>query len=164
MFRKSAMFALAALGLSAGAAAAQQTEVGVLSCRGDTKTYVVASEKNMSCVFRRSDGALHRYRAKVLLGGIDIGAYQATAISWGVFAPTRIVRPGDLAGDYGGISAGGSIGLGIGANALLGGSENSFALQPISAEGKAGWGIWAGITRLELRSDRAPPRQRKRRR
>jgi hypothetical protein len=165
MLRNSVIVASAAILLSAGAAAAQsRVEVGVLSCRGDTTTYIVASRKEMNCVFRRTDGATSRYHAKVVVVGVDVGVYQAAAIDWGVLAPTRNVGPGDLRGNYGGLSAGGSIGLGIGANVLLGGSNNSFALQPLSAEGKAGWGIWAGIAGLELTADDSRPRRRSRRR
>src|SRR5262245_32787971 len=114
MFRKSAMLALVALAFSAGGANAQATyEVGVLTCAGPTTTYFVASVKDMDCVFRRQNGTEIPYVAKVTLVGVDVGAYQTAHIQWGVISRTRSIRPGDLAGQYGGISAGGSIGIGI---------------------------------------------------
>jgi hypothetical protein len=152
MLRISVMLALAALALSAGSASAQsRAEVGVLSCRGPTNSYIVASFSDLRCVFRRSDGRTFRYRATVRRFGIDIGVNQTTALEWGVYAPTRRISRRDLRGDYGGISAGVSIGLGLGANVLLGGSNDTIALQPVSVEAQTGLGIDATISGLALR-------------
>ena len=154
MLRSATLIALAALVLSAGSAAAQsRVEVGVLTCRGPTTSFVLGSFTDLRCVFRRSDGRgdRYRYRGTVRRFGLDIGIYQTTAIAWAVFAPTRRVGRGDLRGNYGGISAGASIGLGLGANALLGGSNNTIALQPLSVQGQTGLGIAVGIAGLSLR-------------
>ena len=59
-------------------------------------------------------------------------------------------RRGDLRGAYGGVSARVSVGLGLGANVLLGGSDNTIALQPVSVEGQTGLSVNAGISGLEL--------------
>ena len=40
---------------------------------------------------------------------------------------------------------------GLGANALVGGSNNSFALQPLSFEGQTGLNVAVGVVGLELR-------------
>jgi len=165
MFRNSAIgVALVALVASVGAAAAQQTtsEVGYLACRGTAQTYGIASTKDLKCSFRRYDGTVFHYSATVYSGGLDLGVYQNVAIDWAVFAPTRRIGPGDLVGTYGGISAGGAIGLGIGANALVGGSNNTIALNPLSGEAKTGWGLWAGLSRMEIRSADEPRRKRRR--
>jgi hypothetical protein len=71
-----------------------------------------------------------------------------------VFAPTRRVGPGDLAGSYGGASASATAGVGVGANALVGGSNNTIALQPVSVQGQTGLGVAAGIAGMELRPGR----------
>ena len=55
------------------------------------------------------------------------------------------------AGGYGGVSAGAAVGVGVGANALIGGLGNSFALQPVSVEGQTGLNAFAGVASLELR-------------
>lgn len=152
MLRKSTLLALAALVLSAGAAAAQsRVQVGVLSCRGPTQSFILASRTELNCVFRRSDGALYSYRGIVRRVGVDIGVNQTQAIEWGVFAPARAIGRGDLSGNYGGVSAGASVGYGLGANVLLGGSNNTIALQPVSVQGQTGFSIAAGIAGLELR-------------
>ena len=57
----------------------------------------------------------------------------------------------DLRGNYGGVSAGASLGYGLGANVLLGGSGETIALQPVSVEGQSGWSVNAGLAGLELR-------------
>jgi len=88
------------------------------------------------------------------------------AEAWHVLAPTNVVGPGALAGGYGGVSAGAAVGLGLAANALIGGLNNSFALQPVSVERQTGLNVYAGITSLELRLLPLPPgksRLRKRR-
>jgi len=152
MLRTSTILALAALVLSAGAASAQsRVEVGVLACRGPVNSYILASVGDLRCVFRRSDGKTFRYRATVRRIGIDIGVNQTTAMEWGVFAPTQRITPADLRGNYGGVSAGVSIGLGLGANVLLGGSNDTIALQPVSVEGQTGFSIDAAIAGLALR-------------
>jgi hypothetical protein len=55
-----------------------------------------------------------------------------------------------LAGTCVGVSAEETLGLGLGANVLLGGSENSIALQPLSVQGQAGVNLAVGVSRLEL--------------
>ena len=64
--------------------------------------------------------------------------------------PTQIGL-GDLSGNYGGATAGGAFVIGAGANVMYGGSNNSFALQPLSLEGQVGLNVYAGVAGLELR-------------
>ena len=68
-----------------------------------------------------------------------------------VFAPTRVLGPGDLAGTYGGASASATAVVGVGANVLVGGSNNTISLQPVSLQGQTGLGVAAGVAGLELR-------------
>jgi hypothetical protein len=63
--------------------------------------------------------------------------------------PTPHVGPGSLAGGYGGVTAGAAVGVGAGANGLVGGA-NSFALQPLSVQGELGLNVIATVTGLEL--------------
>jgi hypothetical protein len=64
--------------------------------------------------------------------GLDIGYTEGGVLIWMVLAPTAMLRPGDLAGNYGGATASATVGIGVGAYALVGGSMNSIALQPLS--------------------------------
>jgi hypothetical protein len=81
--------------------------------------------------------------------GLDIGIDQQVAISWGVFAPTDLGR-GGLAGTYTGGAASATFGVGVGANALWGGSNNTVSLQPVSVQAQAGLSAAAGIASLQL--------------
>jgi hypothetical protein len=55
-----------------------------------------------------------------------------------------------LAGTYAGATAEASVGAGVGANVLVGGSNHTVTLQPISLQGQLGFDIGAGIGALEL--------------
>ena len=54
------------------------------------------------------------------------------------------------AGGYVGASAGATVGIGGNANALVGGLNNAFALQPVSLEGQTGLNVVATVTGLDL--------------
>jgi hypothetical protein len=69
---------------------------------------------------------------------------------WTVVAPTAQLSPGSLAGSYAGGTASATVGVGVGANALIGGSNNTIALQPLSIEGSTGLNVAAGIGALTL--------------
>ena len=72
-------------------------------------------------------------------------------------APTSNLDPGSLAGHYGGATASVALGVGAGANVLVGGFKTSIALQPVSIEGQNGLNVAAGIAELTLKFDEAKP-------
>jgi hypothetical protein len=126
-------------------------EVGQLDCRGSSQQYGLGSVTNLQCVFRPSSGARPQsYAAQIRRFGLDIGYNQSTAIVWSVFAPSN-VPPGSLSGTYVGASANATVGVGVGANALWGGSNNTIALQPLSGQGQIGLGAAGGISAMDLR-------------
>ena len=144
--------AAAALSLLSGAAGAQYVNVGVLECRGiGTTGFIIGSVHELECVFRSDYMPPVRYHGIVRKFGLDIGITEQSVLAWGVLAPTGRIGPGDLAGSYGGVSAGAAVIVGAGANALVGGSNNTFALQPLSFEGQAGVNVTLGVASLELR-------------
>ncbi len=156
MIRISMGIALAAaLCASATTAAAQsRVEVGVLECRGSTSSFIVGSVTDLGCVFRPAGGGADSYNATIRRVGLDIGINQSVVVAWAVFAPTRVVGRGDLAGGYVGAGASATVGVGLGANALVGGSNNTFALQPLSGQAQTGLSIAAGVASMELRPGR----------
>ena len=95
-----------------------------------------------------------RYIAVIQKVGLDIGITEQTALAWNVFAPVTRLAPGDLAGKYAGADANAAIGVGAGGNVLVGGSNRSIALQPLSVQGEVGLGVAAGLESLELRPGR----------
>jgi hypothetical protein len=152
MIRLSTVALATLLVASASSAMAQsRIEVGVLECRGSTTSFIIGSVTELRCVFR-SGGLAEPYVATVRRVGLDIGINQDTAIAWGVFAPTNRLGPGDLAGNYVGASASATLGVGVGANALIGGSNRTVALQPLSVTGQTGINLAGGVASLELRS------------
>jgi hypothetical protein len=125
-------------------------EVGQLDCRGASQQFVLGSITNLQCMFRPSSGARPQpYVAQIKRFGLDIGYNQSTAIVWSVFAPSN-VPPGSLSGTYVGASANATVGVGVGANALWGGSNNTIALQPLSGQGQIGLGVAGGISAMDL--------------
>jgi hypothetical protein len=152
--------AVAAVAVTALAAQPGQTQegvkVGVLKCNvAGATSFVFGSTRKLSCVYTPSErGRLEYYTGRINRYGIDIGYIKEGTMLWAVFAPSKSVRSGALAGDYGGISAEIAAGYGAGANALLGGFKKSIALQPLSIEGIKGFNIAAGISGLNLRHSR----------
>ncbi|MGK2229273.1 DUF992 domain-containing protein, partial [Devosia sp.] len=65
---------------------------------------------------------------------------------------TDAYSSGSLAGQYVGASAEVSLGLGAGANVLVGGSNDGFMLQPLSVQGQTGINVAVGITGFQLRT------------
>src|SRR5262249_15822883 len=149
----------ATLAGSLGCADAQapmgRVQVGVLECRGGTSIgFIVGSVTNLGCVLRVEGVPEDRYVATIQKVGLDLGITQETALAWGVFAPVARLGPGDLAGTYAGAQGSASLGVGAGGNVLVGGSNNSIALQPLSLQGQVGINIAAGLESLELRPGR----------
>jgi hypothetical protein len=142
-------------GLAAAEAQAQaRVEIGVLTCtvRGGTG-FIVGSTKDLSCRFNRP-GRDEFYHGTISKFGIDIGTTKQSSIAWAVLAPTAQLPPGSLSGSYGGVSAEATVGLGVGANALIGGSSRNIILQPLSVQAQQGLNIAAGIAALQLRASR----------
>jgi hypothetical protein len=82
--------------------------------------------------------------------GVDLGYTQGGVMIWTVIAPTAVIAPGSLAGSYAGGTASATVGVGVGANALVGGSGNTIALQPLSLEGNSGLNVAGGIGAIQL--------------
>jgi Protein of unknown function (DUF992) len=155
MFRHKPRFvfaaALFALAAATPAAAQSRVQVGVLECRGNgAVSFVVGSVNDFACIFRPERGRPHSYLATIRRFGVDLGVSGHSVLTWLVFAPSERVGYGALAGTYVGPSAGLSIGVGLSGNALVGGSGNTFGLQPVSVGGGTGVNVAAGIAGLEL--------------
>jgi hypothetical protein len=142
----------------AGAQAQQPMErvrIGVLECRGGASIgFVVGSVTNLGCVLRADGMPEDRYVATIRKVGVDLGITQESALAWAVYAPVARLGPGDLSGTYAGAQGSAAIGVGVGGNVLIGGSDNSIALQPLSVQGQVGLSVAAGLESLELRPGR----------
>jgi len=135
----------------ASADALPQTRAGILQCQGGQNVgFVVGSVTSFECVFQSEGHRPEPYIATVHRFGLDLGITDRTRLSWAVNAPTGRVGRGNLAGNYGGVGANASVGIGGGGNFLVGGPQNSYALQPISVQGQTGLNVAAGIANIEL--------------
>ena len=160
--RRSFILAGIAMGMLTGSSAGanaqqpmQRVQVGVLECRGGASIgFVVGSVTNLGCVLRVDGMPEDRYIATIRKVGVDLGITQESALAWGVYAPVARLGPGDLSGNYAGAQGSASVGVGVGGNALVGGSDNSIALQPLSVQGQVGLNVAAGLESLELRPGR----------
>jgi hypothetical protein len=133
----------------------QRVQVGILECRGAASIgFVVGSVTNLGCVLRADGAPEDRYIATIRKVGLDLGITEESALAWGVYAPAARLGPGDLAGDYAGAQGSATLGVGVGGNVLIGGSNNSIALQPLSVQSQVGVNIAAGLANLELRPGR----------
>ena len=144
--------AIAALAASmASANAMPPLRAGILQCQGGQNVgFVVGSVTSLECVFQSEGRRPEPYIATVRRYGLDIGFTDQTRFSWAVNAPTTSIGRGDLAGNYGGVGANASVGVRGGGNFLVGGPQNSYALQPISVQGQTGLNVAAGIADIEL--------------
>ena len=149
--------AIGALGMAAGTlipgvpAYAQAVQAGSLSCHeAGGWGFVFGSSHDIRCTFSPVSGKPERYTGSISQFGVDIGYQQSAVIIWGVLAPTTIPGPGALAGTYVGATASAAVGAGLGANVLVGGSNKSISLQPVSLEGGVGLNVAGGIAALTL--------------
>ena len=156
MFRKY-VWSLAAAGVFAGvlgmvppADAQMSAKAGFLTCQVDGGWgFVFGSSKKLYCTYSGS-GRTERYEGSVSKFGVDVGYTQGAVIIWAVLAPTTNLAPGTLDGEYGGVSAGATVGVGAGVNLLVGGSNRTISLQPVSVEGNQGLNVAAGIAEVSL--------------
>ena len=153
-YRLGAAFAVAFAASATPALA--NVEVGLLECRGASQQFIVGSVTTLQCLFRPSAGGPPQtYDAQIRRVGVDIGFNQSTVIAWSVFAPNS-PGPGALSGTYVGPSANATVGVGVGANVLWGGSNNTVALQPVSGQGQIGLGVVGGISAMEMHAHEMP--------
>ena len=147
---------LAALIFSATASAQTPktwTQVGMLTCKLNPSIgFIIAGHQTMECRYVPSEGGPPQaYEGALNTVGIDIGISAGGVLGWAVLAPTGGIPAGALAGEYVGASGDLGIGIGAGANVLIGGSARTFALQPISLEGSIAVNVALGVSGLKLR-------------
>ncbi len=141
-------------GQGAWAQSKEGIKLGTLTCNVSSGWGMVfGSSKDLRCTYT-PDGRnkSERYSGKIDKFGVDIGYTEAGVIVWVVFAPTKDVGHGALAGKYVGATAEVTIAVGLGANVLVGGGDKSIALQPLSVSGQKGLNVAAGIASVELKS------------
>lgn len=136
--------------------AQERVEIGRLQCDVEGGFgLIIGSSKDVVCSYfdASQDEPIETYVGEINKFGLDIGVTEDKVIQWLVLAPkSDAYAAGVLAGQYIGVSAEATVGVGVGANALVGGSGESFTLQPLSVQGQTGLNLAAGITGFQLRS------------
>lgn len=143
---------IVALGVAIGEpVASQEVRAGVLTCDVSAGTGLIhGSHKLISCSFSPDvAGRREDYDGSITKYGLDLGLTGGGRMVWVVLINT-VAGPGFLAGDYFGVSGEATLGAGVGANVLLGGSNRTISLQPISVSGQTGFNLAVGVAALQL--------------
>ena len=153
IFRKAVVVAAALASVVSFASIAEaRVRTGTLTCRvAPGVGLIFGSRRSLECQFHSGRG-VEFYTGRIDRIGLDVGITQQSEILWAVFERTR--NHADLTGRYTGATAQATIGVGLGANVLVGGGQNSIALQPLSISGQTGLNVAAGISSLHLQKKR----------
>lgn len=131
---------------------------GYLTCHVDSGWgFIFGSSRKLKCAYALQPGYTEYYTGSITKFGADIGYLSSGVILWAVLAPSTNLGQGALAGHYGGATASAAVGVGAGANVLIGGFKNSIALQPVSIEGQNGLNVAAGVAEVTLTFDKEKP-------
>ena len=130
---------------------AQETRAGLLTCDVSAGLgLILGSQKELACAFAPTRaGGREDYGGVITKFGLDLGIIGGGVMVWEVFTRT-VAGPGFLAGDYVGVSGEASVGAGLGANILVGGSNRTVTLQPVSVQGQIGLNFAVGVAALHL--------------
>ncbi len=155
----SAVTVMAAIGLCVPSAHAQEqasVRAGYLACHvASGWGFIFGSSRAVKCAYAREKDYTEYYSGSITKFGADVGYLSSAVMLWAVVAPTSNLNPGALEGHYGGATASAALGVGAGANVLVGGFKKSIALQPVSIEGQNGLNVAAGVAQLSLKFDEA---------
>src|ERR1700730_6962488 len=133
------------------ALAQQNVRVGRLRCNvSGGLGLIITSTKEMSCVFTSVRGHKERYYGTIRKFDLDIGVTDRGILAWTVFAPTKDPGSGALAGEYAGVDASATVGAGVGANLLVGGSNQTISLQPLSVQAQTGLALSGGVAAVAV--------------
>ena len=155
------MFAVGALAIftTGGREAQAQSslvKIGQLDCAvvtGTRQNFIVSSTADVDCVFGGGAWPEEYYRGVTGVQlGVDLSLKDQEQLSFLVYTSPAIGQGGPLSltGKYYGAQASVTIGSGVGAFILLGGSERQFTLAPLGGSVATGSGVTAGLGYLYL--------------
>jgi hypothetical protein len=141
--------------LTPDVAQAQRVKTGILNCDVSAGLgLIIGSQKSVNCLFTPDvPGPQEGYVGSITKFGLDVGVTAGGQMAWAVYAPTS-GGYGALAGDYAGATGEMTVAAGLGANVLVGGSNQTVALQPLSIGGQVGLNLAVGVADLHLRPAR----------
>jgi hypothetical protein len=141
-----------AIALAPGAAMAQSVQVGTLLCHVSGGVgMIIVENQALDCVYTDAKGSPpQHYIGRLTNVGANIGISGPGQMIWTVLAATNSIEPGALSGDYVGAEGSAAIGAGAGAAVLVGGSNKTISLQPVSVSLGTGLNVSAGIGNVSL--------------
>jgi uncharacterized protein DUF992 len=134
-------------------------QVGVLKCSvvpGSRVNLIIRSTADVVCEFN-NNGTIEKYKGETGIGlGLDLSFKSDEQIAFSVISASSDTTAGSyaLAGKYVGGELSAAVGVGLGAKALVGVSEQSFNLQPLALESSKGLGISGGLGFLYIEADK----------
>lgn len=143
---------LTVLAVAASSSLASAAPVGRLHCRvAGGVGFLITSSRALNCEFDPAGGGRpQHYVGTIGRFGLDIGVQGPGQLDWGVVSVGRAVGAGELQGSYAGGAASATVGVGVGANALVGGNGGAFTLQPLSVQTQSGLDLAAGVGTMTL--------------
>ena len=140
-----------ALGLMTASASAAPAKLGVLTCDvSGGWGLILGSKKAVSCVFKGTDGHIESYDGYITKLGVDVGYTASKTLVWAVFAAGNSDNEHGIAGTYIGGNVEASAAVGAGVNGLVGGFDNTVALQPLSVQLQTGINAAVAVQKLHL--------------
>jgi hypothetical protein len=146
-----ARFAAWCLVLAPISALGQTATAGMLQCRLSGGVGMILIENQaLDCVYKGLSGPPQHYIGRLTNVGANIGISGPGEMIWNVVTATNKVGPGELTGDYAGAQGSVAVGAGVGGAILIGGSNKSISLQPVSVSVSSGLNLSAGFGNLNL--------------
>lgn len=133
-------------------------QLGVLKCTvvpGSRVNLIIRSTADVICEFDNA-GTVEKYKGETGIGlGLDLSFKTDEKMHFAVFAASKDVSANShaLAGKYVGAELNAAAGVGLGAKALVGGSNDSFSLQPLALETSTGLGASGGLSFLYIEAE-----------
>jgi len=151
---KSLIFFVAVFTSQTAWAQTDRFEVGQLTCTVEGGvSFIVGSSKDLRCTFDPVGARYNEtYVGEVNKFGLDLGFTGKTVIVWAVLAPTDDLPPSSLTGTYVGAAADAAIAVGGGAKILVGGSNDTIMLQPVSVQAQTGLNLALTVAEVKLRA------------
>lgn len=151
---KLAAVAAVFIPLASSETVAQSAKIraGTLTCEGQGGVgLIIGSKERLLCNYTPANGGpVRNYYGTITRLGLDLGIKGKSVIVWGVLASTRELPSDALVGRFAGAAADASLGLGAGAQVLVGGTQKSLVLQPLSVKGSVGVNLAVGVAGLRL--------------
>jgi hypothetical protein len=123
----------------------------MLTCKTSASVgLIVGSRQRLRCQYKSNQGWVQNYSGVINRIGLDLGVTAGGVMAWGVLANTSNLTRTALNGRFVGASGDISLGLGVGANVLVGGSQKTISLQPLSVEGQVGVNLALGVAGMTL--------------